>query len=148
VSASTCWTDRAILTCPDLHATLGVLTIRLNGEPYELPGPLSVAALLARLQIDPRRVAVERNTVVVRRPAYDTTLVEEGDEIEIVNIVGGGAGAVRARPRRARGRSGRPRGAGGAPGALRGGEQVRGRQSGARACRAARHGGGPGPPEP
>lgn len=78
-----------------------MLTIRLNGEPYELPGPLSVAALLARLQIDPRRVAVERNTVVVRRPAYETTLVEEGDEIEIVNIVGGGAGTA-ARPSRHR----------------------------------------------
>jgi thiamine biosynthesis protein ThiS len=86
------------LTCPDRHGTLGVLTIRLNGEPYELPGPLSVAALLARLQIDPRRVAVERNTVVVRRPAYDTTLIEEGDEIEIVNIVGGGAGAAARAP--------------------------------------------------
>jgi thiamine biosynthesis protein ThiS len=79
-----------------------VLTIRLNGEPYELPGPLSVAALLARLQIDPRRVAVERNTVVVRRPAYDTTLVEEGDEIEIVNIVGGGAGPAPRPGRRGR----------------------------------------------
>lgn len=96
-----------------------MLTIRLNGEPYELPGPLSVAALLARLQIDPRRVAVERNTVVVRRSAYDTTIVEEGDEIEIVNIVGGGAGArvCTSASRRADRRPGRQRGVAGAPGA-------------------------------
>lgn len=70
--------------------TLGVLTIRLNGDRFELPGPLTVAGLLARLEIDERRVAVERNTQVVRRPAYDTTVVEDGDEIEIVNFVGGG----------------------------------------------------------
>jgi thiamine biosynthesis protein ThiS len=67
-----------------------VLTIRLNGEPYELAGPLTVAALLSHLDIDPRRVAVERNVDVVKRGAYDRTLVQEGDEIEIVHLVGGG----------------------------------------------------------
>jgi thiazole synthase len=67
-----------------------VLKIRLNGEPYDVAGPLTVAALLAHLEIDPRRVAVERNVEVVKRQAYETTLVQEGDEIEIVNFVGGG----------------------------------------------------------
>jgi thiamine biosynthesis protein ThiS len=66
------------------------LTIRLNGEAHELPGPVSLSALLAALDIDPRRVAVEHNLVVVRRPAYASTIVGEGDEIEIVNFVGGG----------------------------------------------------------
>jgi thiamine biosynthesis protein ThiS len=66
------------------------LTIRLNGEPHELAGPLSIAALLATLDIDGRRVAVEHNLVVVKRAAYEKTLVREGDEIEIVNFVGGG----------------------------------------------------------
>jgi thiamine biosynthesis protein ThiS len=66
------------------------LTIRLNGEPHELAGPLSIAAVLATLDIDGRRVAVEHNLVVVKRAAYEKTLVREGDEIEIVNFVGGG----------------------------------------------------------
>jgi thiamine biosynthesis protein ThiS len=66
------------------------VTIRLNGEPHELPGPLTVSGLLARLGIDPRRVAVERNLAVVRRASYDATPVEDGDEIEVVNFVGGG----------------------------------------------------------
>jgi thiamine biosynthesis protein ThiS len=55
-----------------------------------VPGPLTVAALLARLEIDPRGVAVERNGLVVKRDQYPTTPVEDGDQIEIVNFVGGG----------------------------------------------------------
>lgn len=66
------------------------MTIRLNGEPFEVEGPLTVAGLLSKLAIDPRRVAVEHNLVVVRRAAYDGTLVNDGDQVEIVNIVGGG----------------------------------------------------------
>ncbi|HVL68398.1 MAG TPA: sulfur carrier protein ThiS [Vicinamibacterales bacterium] len=66
------------------------MTIRLNGEPHEIDAPLSVRALLDTLGIDPRRVAVEHNLVVVRRDAYASTLVREGDEVEIVNFVGGG----------------------------------------------------------
>ena len=66
------------------------MTIRLNGDEHTLPGPLSVADLLVRLEIDPRRVAVERNFHVIKRDAYATTPVTEGDEIEIVNFVGGG----------------------------------------------------------
>ena len=64
--------------------------ILLNGERHELAAPLSVAALLEELGIDTRRVAVERNLVVVRRALYTTEIVSDGDEIEVVNFVGGG----------------------------------------------------------
>ena len=57
-----------------------------------MPGPLTITELLATLAIDPRRVAVEHNLVVVKRAAYDTTRIGEGDEVEIVNFVGGGSG--------------------------------------------------------
>ncbi len=66
------------------------MTIRLNGEPFEIAGPVTISALLARLNIDPRIVAVEHNIVVVKRQRYDDTVVREGDEIEIVRFVGGG----------------------------------------------------------
>ena len=66
------------------------MTIRLNGELYELPGPVTLAALLASLDIDARRVAVEHNLTVVKRHALDSTTVNEQDEVEIVNFVGGG----------------------------------------------------------
>ena len=66
------------------------MTIQLNGDRYEVAGPLTIAALLAHLNIDSRLVAVEHNVEVVKRQRYDTTTVNEGDEIEIVNFVGGG----------------------------------------------------------
>lgn len=68
----------------------GSVRITLNGEPYDLDEPLSVADLLARLAIDPRRVAVEHNLIIIRRPLFGDTLVHEGDRVEIVNFVGGG----------------------------------------------------------
>jgi thiazole synthase len=70
------------------------LQIRLNGDAHELAAPLSITALLATLSIDPRRVAVEHNLVVIRREAYDSTIVSDGDEVEIVNFVGGGDHAL------------------------------------------------------
>jgi thiamine biosynthesis protein ThiS len=66
------------------------LRITLNGEEHEIPERLSVSSLLARLGIDPRRVAVEHNLAVVRRAAFDETMIDDGDSIEIVNFVGGG----------------------------------------------------------
>jgi thiamine biosynthesis protein ThiS len=64
--------------------------ITLNGDALEVPAPLTVSELLARLDIDSRRVAVEHNLIVVKRAAYDNTIVRDGDEVEIVNFVGGG----------------------------------------------------------
>ena len=66
------------------------MTITLNGDPFDLPGPLTVTELLASLDIDGRRVAVEHNLVVLKRTAFDTAVVNEGDQVEIVNFVGGG----------------------------------------------------------
>lgn len=69
------------------------MTITLNGDPHELPQPMSVIELLARLEIDPRRVAIEHNRLVLKRAVYDTAIVQDGDTIEIVNFVGGGGAA-------------------------------------------------------
>jgi thiamine biosynthesis protein ThiS len=66
------------------------MTITLNGDPHQLQAPLSVSALLEQLEIDARRVAVEVNLAVVKKAAYDSSVIKEGDEVEIVNFVGGG----------------------------------------------------------
>jgi thiazole synthase len=66
------------------------LQITLNGDRYDAAGPLTVTELLSQLGIDPRRVAVERNLVVLKRDTFATTRIGDGDAIEIVNFVGGG----------------------------------------------------------
>ena len=71
-------------------ASQSSMRIRLNGDAFELAGPSTVSQLLERLEIDARRVAVEHNLVVIKRAAYDSTEIRDGDEIEIVNFVGGG----------------------------------------------------------
>jgi thiamine biosynthesis protein ThiS len=68
----------------------GKLTITLNGDPFEAAGPVTVSELLSLLNIDDRRVAVEHNLVVLKRIAFDSTVVQEGDQVEVVNFVGGG----------------------------------------------------------
>ena len=66
------------------------MTIMLNGDRFDLGGPTTIAALLSQLSIDPRRVAVEHNLIVVKREAYASTVLAEGDDVEIINFVGGG----------------------------------------------------------
>jgi thiamine biosynthesis protein ThiS len=66
------------------------LQITLNGDRTEVAGPLTVNELLVSLEIDARRVAVEHNLVVVKRAAFADTIVRDGDQVEIVNFVGGG----------------------------------------------------------
>ncbi len=66
------------------------MTIKLNGDRHEIPAPLSISALLEQLEIDARRVAVELNLTVVKKAAYGSSVINEGDEVEIVNFVGGG----------------------------------------------------------
>ncbi len=66
------------------------MVITLNGEPFELEQPVSVTDLLARLDIDPRRVAIEHNLTIIRRQTFPEVVVREGDTVEIVNFVGGG----------------------------------------------------------
>jgi thiazole synthase/sulfur carrier protein len=66
------------------------VSITLNGDSYEVDHPITVAELLQRLGIDSRRVAVEHNLTVLKRQKFSETMVNEGDQVEIVNFVGGG----------------------------------------------------------
>ena len=66
------------------------MRITLNGERYELDQPVSVVELLARLEIDPRRVAIEHNLSIIKRHTFSDVILGDGDTVEIVNFVGGG----------------------------------------------------------
>ncbi|MBP0939624.1 sulfur carrier protein ThiS [Pseudomonas alliivorans] len=64
--------------------------IQLNGESFELPDGATVAALLTRLELAGRRVAVEVNLDIVPRSQHETTALSEGDQVEVVHAIGGG----------------------------------------------------------
>ena len=66
------------------------MTLTINGEQRALRGVSSVAALVAELGLDARKVAVERNLEIVPRSAYLQTAIADGDRIEIVHFIGGG----------------------------------------------------------
>ena len=66
------------------------MTLTINGEQRAFGGLSSVAALVAELGLDARKVAVERNLEIVPRSAYGKTALVDGDRIEIVHFIGGG----------------------------------------------------------
>jgi len=68
----------------------GAVRIKINGQWAQHDDGLTVAGLLAALEFDARRVAVERNAVIVRRKTFDRTVLVDNDELEIVTLVGGG----------------------------------------------------------
>ena len=69
---------------------VSVIKVTVNGGAQRFDGPLDVAALLARLDFKGRKVAVERNGEIVPRSAHGSTLLVDGDRLEIVVAVGGG----------------------------------------------------------
>jgi thiazole synthase len=68
-----------------------MLTLHINGEARQQPRPLTVAELLGQLGHDRRRVAVEVNEAVVPAARHAEHRLADGDRVEIVTLVGGGA---------------------------------------------------------
>jgi thiamine biosynthesis protein ThiS len=66
------------------------IEIVVNGERRCIPRDLSLDSLMVWLEIDPSRVAVERNLAIVRKTDWTATRIEPGDRLEIVWFVGGG----------------------------------------------------------
>jgi sulfur carrier protein len=68
-----------------------VITITLNGKEQAIQPPESITALLRSLKVNAKQVAVAVNGEVVRRVEWGAVTVGEGDAVEIVRAVGGGA---------------------------------------------------------
>ena len=66
------------------------MQLTVNGESRSCRNVADLAALVAALGLDARKVAVERNLEIVPRSAYAKTSLADGDRIEIVSFVGGG----------------------------------------------------------
>jgi sulfur carrier protein len=63
----------------------------LNGESHSTPTPLSVLELLHNFELAKRRVAVAINAEVVPRSRFAEVFIRDGDRIEVIHAVGGGA---------------------------------------------------------
>jgi sulfur carrier protein len=67
-----------------------MMTITINGETHQLSAGSSVADVLAELNLGTGRVAVEVNKLLVTRTDHATHILKDGDQLEIVTLVGGG----------------------------------------------------------
>jgi thiamine biosynthesis protein ThiS len=66
------------------------MPILLHSQPHPLPHPPTVAGLLAMLNRDPKKLAVEVNEEVVPREQHAARELKDGDRVEVVTLVGGG----------------------------------------------------------
>lgn len=62
----------------------------INGKEYALQAPVTLEQLLLELGYRTKLVAVERNSSIVKRAAYASTVLSDADKLEIVSFVGGG----------------------------------------------------------
>ena len=101
-----CDAVRRCLTRADGRPTLGVrqafpvwqplvrgnfsVDITVNGTSREVRAGVTVTQLLEELEMQPRFVAVERNLELVPRREHCDCVLESGDHLEIVTLVGGG----------------------------------------------------------
>jgi sulfur carrier protein len=67
-----------------------MIQVTLNGAAHRLERPLEVSSLLEKLELTGKKVAVERNGEIVPKSAHASTVLADGDRLEIVVAVGGG----------------------------------------------------------
>jgi sulfur carrier protein len=67
-----------------------MIQVIVNGAAHRFERPIEVSALLGKLELSGKKIAVEKNGEIIPRSAHAQTLVKDGDELEIVVAVGGG----------------------------------------------------------
>jgi sulfur carrier protein len=67
------------------------MRLKINGETVDNIRAATLQELLEELKIAPGRVAVEVNMTIVKKADYAQFRINDGDTVEIVNFVGGGA---------------------------------------------------------
>ncbi|MEN9658739.1 MAG: thiamine biosynthesis protein ThiS [Pseudomonadota bacterium] len=66
------------------------MQISINGEAREFTAPLTLLDLIDLLELKGKRIAIEQNGEIVPKSQHATTLLSEGDVLEMVVAVGGG----------------------------------------------------------
>ena len=67
-----------------------MIALIINGQPRSFTAPLNVAGLIEQLELQGKRVALERNGEIVPRGQFGLLELNDGDALEIVAAVGGG----------------------------------------------------------
>ena len=68
-----------------------MIALQVNGKRIELERPTPLVGYIEQLGVDPRAVAVEHNGQILERAAFESTVLRDGDHVEIVRMVGGGS---------------------------------------------------------
>jgi len=75
--------------CHESGGQEGFIMVKINGEACDAAGR-TVTEYLEHAGYDPVRVAVEHNGVIIPKAGYGDTVLQDGDEVEVVSFVGGG----------------------------------------------------------
>jgi len=67
-----------------------MIQVTVNGAARRFERPLAVDELVAQLELAGKKIAVEKNGEIVPKSAHGSTVVGDGDRLEIVVAVGGG----------------------------------------------------------
>ena len=67
-----------------------MVEVTVNGEKRAFDATLTLADLVAALDLDPRKCAIERNLEIAPKSTWSAARIADGDRIEIVAFVGGG----------------------------------------------------------
>ena len=66
------------------------MQITLNGQSHEVAETTTISELLVQLGVQTRHVAVEVNLEIMPHPEHPSYVLQEGDQLEVVTLVGGG----------------------------------------------------------
>ncbi len=64
--------------------------VKINGKENELGDSITITQLLNEFNLQPQQVAVEVNREIIKRDQFETYVIANGDDIEILRFVGGG----------------------------------------------------------
>ena len=67
-----------------------MIALIINGLPRSFPAPMNIAGLIEQLELQGKRIALERNGEIVPRSKFSAMELNDGDALEIVVAVGGG----------------------------------------------------------
>lgn len=67
-----------------------MIKLLVNGKNHEISPDSTIMHLIESLALNPKQVAVELNRVIVKKEYFESTVLHEADEVEVLHFVGGG----------------------------------------------------------